>query len=275
MCLHCWDDSVALLCVIDWPTMAATLCYSSFLPKMNSNSRSFDKLSYAPVVLWQCWNLCIGHLLLSNCSPLVSCRAHLFSTALWFYLPMRKKIRDEIKLVLSNKEPHLLMMRWCTNRSSTRGTVLRSSGATIGSCWSSPRSQGFSGSRTRARDSGRCCKRCTLLDTAAGSCSTNSEHRDEYHQDGKGTNQHCVQRELNTMINLKLRKTTIFYICQMGETASVITYWGQDESLTSGSCWKITTRPPLSPVASSSPEWLNSTVDMMSAVDEVGQLKHH
>lgn len=28
----------------------------------------------------------------------------------------------------------------------------------------------------------------------------------------------------------------------------------------------MTTRPPLSPVASSSPEWLNSTVEMMSAV---------
>lgn len=28
----------------------------------------------------------------------------------------------------------------------------------------------------------------------------------------------------------------------------------------------MTTRPPLSPVASSSPVWLNSTVDMMSAV---------
>lgn len=36
-------------------------------------------------------------------------------------------------------------------------------------------------------------------------------------------------------------------------------------SFTSVSCWKMTTRPPLSPVASSSPEWLNSTVEMMSA----------
>lgn len=30
----------------------------------------------------------------------------------------------------------------------------------------------------------------------------------------------------------------------------------------------MTTRPPLSPVARSSPEWLNSTVDMMSAVNK-------
>lgn len=45
--------------------------------------------------------------------------------------------------------------------------------------------------------------------------------------------------------------------------------------LTSGSCWKITTRPPLSPVASSSPEWLNSTVDMMSAVNKEVQLGYH
>lgn len=34
---------------------------------------------------------------------------------------------------------------------------------------------------------------------------------------------------------------------------------------TSGSRWKTTTRPPLSPVASSSPVWLNSTVEMTSA----------
>ena len=33
------------------------------------------------------------------------------------------------------------------------------------------------------------------------------------------------------------------------------------------SCWKMTTRPPLSPVARSSPEWLNSTVEMMSAAN--------
>lgn len=43
--------------------------------------------------------------------------------------------------------------------------------------------------------------------------------------------------------------------------------WSDESQLTSGSCWKMTTRPPLSPVASSSPEWLNSTVDMMSAVN--------
>ena len=35
--------------------------------------------------------------------------------------------------------------------------------------------------------------------------------------------------------------------------------------LTAGSLWKITTRPPLSPVAKRSPSWLNSTHDMMSA----------
>lgn len=32
-----------------------------------------------------------------------------------------------------------------------------------------------------------------------------------------------------------------------------------------GSLWNMTTRPPLSPVASSSPSWLNSTHEMMSA----------
>lgn len=35
--------------------------------------------------------------------------------------------------------------------------------------------------------------------------------------------------------------------------------------LTSCSCWKITILPPRSPVAKSSPEWLNSTAEMMSA----------
>lgn len=33
------------------------------------------------------------------------------------------------------------------------------------------------------------------------------------------------------------------------------------------SLWKITTRPPLSPVAKNSPSWLNSTVEIMSAED--------
>ncbi|MPC30687.1 hypothetical protein E2C01_023955 [Portunus trituberculatus] len=36
-------------------------------------------------------------------------------------------------------------------------------------------------------------------------------------------------------------------------------------ALTEGSRWKMTTRPPLSPVASRSPSWLNSTHEMMSA----------
>lgn len=39
---------------------------------------------------------------------------------------------------------------------------------------------------------------------------------------------------------------------------------------TSGSLWKMTTRPPLSPVASSSPVWLNSTVEMTSARGQTG-----
>lgn len=39
--------------------------------------------------------------------------------------------------------------------------------------------------------------------------------------------------------------------------------------LTSCSRWKITTLPPLSPVARRSPEWLNSTVEMMSAVNKI------
>lgn len=34
---------------------------------------------------------------------------------------------------------------------------------------------------------------------------------------------------------------------------------------TSCSCWKMTILPPRSPVANSSPEWLNSTAEMMSA----------
>lgn len=46
-------------------------------------------------------------------------------------------------------------------------------------------------------------------------------------------------------------------------------------SFTSGSCWKMTTRPPLSPVARSSPEWLNSTVDMMSAANRKTQSGYH
>lgn len=33
------------------------------------------------------------------------------------------------------------------------------------------------------------------------------------------------------------------------------------------SLWKMTTRPPLSPVAKNSPSWLNSTVEIMSAED--------
>ena len=40
------------------------------------------------------------------------------------------------------------------------------------------------------------------------------------------------------------------------------------KSLTAGSRWNITTRPPLSPVANRSPSWLNSTHDMISAVDK-------
>jgi len=35
--------------------------------------------------------------------------------------------------------------------------------------------------------------------------------------------------------------------------------------LTAGSRWKMTTRPPLSPVAKRSPSWLNSTQEIMSA----------
>ena len=38
------------------------------------------------------------------------------------------------------------------------------------------------------------------------------------------------------------------------------------DKLTAGSRWKMTTLPPLSPVAKRSPSWLNSTQDMMSAV---------
>lgn len=35
--------------------------------------------------------------------------------------------------------------------------------------------------------------------------------------------------------------------------------------LTDGSLWKMTTLPPLSPVARRSPSWLNSTHDIISA----------
>jgi len=38
--------------------------------------------------------------------------------------------------------------------------------------------------------------------------------------------------------------------------------------LTAGSRWKMTTLPPLSPVARRSPSWLNSTQEIMSAVGE-------
>lgn len=62
-------------------------------------------------------------------------------------------------------------IQWFTDHLWTKGTVLHSSEATILSCWSSPRSQGFSGSRTPARGFGRCCKHCTLLDTVADSYS--------------------------------------------------------------------------------------------------------
>jgi hypothetical protein len=41
---------------------------------------------------------------------------------------------------------------------------------------------------------------------------------------------------------------------------------GLEAILTPGSLWKITTRPPLSPVARRSPSSLNSTQEMMSAV---------
>lgn len=39
-------------------------------------------------------------------------------------------------------------------------------------------------------------------------------------------------------------------------------------SLTSCSLWKTTTLPPLSPVANSSPDELNSTVEIMSAATQ-------
>lgn len=42
--------------------------------------------------------------------------------------------------------------------------------------------------------------------------------------------------------------------------------------LTTGSLWKMTTRPPLSPVASKSPSWLNSTHEMMSAAETDAKL---
>ena len=49
-------------------------------------------------------------------------------------------------------------------------------------------------------------------------------------------------------------------------------------TLTAGSRWKMTTRPPLSPVANKSPSWLNSTQDIMSAGDikkNWRELKNH
>lgn len=62
-------------------------------------------------------------------------------------------------------------IQWFTDHWWTKGTVLHSSEATILSCWSSPRSQGFSGNQTPARGFGRCCKHCTLLDIVAESYS--------------------------------------------------------------------------------------------------------
>lgn len=41
-----------------------------------------------------------------------------------------------------------------------------------------------------------------------------------------------------------------------------------NKKLTTGSLWKITTRPPLSPVARRSPSWLNSTHEIISAKTE-------
>lgn len=61
----------------------------------------------------------------------------------------------------------------------------------------------------------------------------------------------------------RFKKTYTFFISNKnGKTEIEVDLF----SVTSISCWKMTTRPPLSPVASSSPVWLNSTVDMMSAV---------
>ncbi len=80
-----------------------------------------------------------------------------------------------------------------------------------------------------------CCKHCIHYGTVADSCS------------GK-------------------KKSTFLWERHKREWKRIYCYNEMAWSFTSVSCWKMTTRPPLSPVASSSPEWLNSTVEMMSAV---------
>ena len=55
----------------------------------------------------------------------------------------------------------------------------------------------------------------------------------------------------------------------MFDTLSVVADGRENKTgrstLTAGSLWKMTTLPPLSPVARRSPSWLNSTHEMMSA----------
>lgn len=60
---------------------------------------------------------------------------------------------------------------WLTDRWWTTRSRPRSAEEAIWSCWSSPQSPNSSGSQTRARGSGMCCKHCTLLYAEAGSYS--------------------------------------------------------------------------------------------------------
>lgn len=99
---------------------------------------------------------------------------------------------------------------------------------TIWSYLFSPRSPSSSNNRTRVRDSGKCCTRCIRHNVVILSAATRKHYK-----------QH------------------------------ISTSWNQEMTvaakLTASSFWKITIRPPLSPVARSSPSWLNSTVETISA----------
>lgn len=151
----------------------------------------------------------------------------------------------------------------------TTGTAPHSSEATIVSCWSSPRSQGFSGNRTPARGFGRCCKHCTLLDIVADSYSkrqiTDTWELDPVPYNSSGDMLQARNQCFSPWLNISMVKCKVSFFKQ-NLWAHKCDRFSQRKH-TSGSCWKMTTRPPLSPVASSSPEWLNSTVDMMSAVE--------
>lgn len=97
------------------------------------------------------------------------------------------------------------------------------------------------GNQTRARDSETYCTHCTRLFVVYSFYSVKWKEK-------------SLQILIPRRIFTNFFSLTLFFLYR----------W----KLTMGSRWKITTRPPLSPVARRSPSWLNSTHEIISAETE-------